>query len=303
MGVTTVKHYRSANAALHVLLKTALVVVIVAASAAYGPISTADPAASPMDRAREDLSRIAYPSTAAVGWRPHFLRPQDSLERLFGEDWTAVARFNRIDRRHAYPGVTIKVPDRIDEVRDYTPLPLFYPPAAAHPRYILVHVTEQWLGAYEFGTLKFSMPAATGVAAHPTPTGIFRIDAHDRNHSSSLYKTEKGDEQYPMDYAVRFYVGADDVAFWIHARDIPGRPASHGCIGLADETMQRRTYGIPERPILDDARRLYTWILGPEQLEVDTGGLELLPDGPVVEITGDLPPYLDAPPQKTPWQG
>lgn len=291
------------NTVISIFLRAILIAAIVAVVVTRGPATTADPAASPTDRAREDLSRIAYPSTIGVDWLPHFLRPQDSLERLFGADWIAVARFNRIDRRHAYPGVTIKVPDRIAEIKTYTPLPLHYPLAAAHPRYILVNVTEQWLGAYEFGVLKFSMPAATGVADHPTPTGMFRIDAHDRNHTSSLYKTEKEDMQYPMDYALRFYVGADDVAFWIHARDIPGRPASHGCIGLADETMQRRVYGIPARPVFDDARRLYEWVLGAELLQLDTGGLTLLPDGPVVEIAGDLPPYLASPPRRTPWQG
>jgi hypothetical protein len=266
------------------------------------PTATAYWGASPVDRAREDLSRFVYPSQTGIGWRPHFLRPQDSLERTFGKDWIAVARFNRLDRRHAYPGVTIKVPDRMEEIRGYTPLPLQYPPAKAHPRYILIHVTEQWLGAYEFGKLIFSMPAATGVAAHPTPTGIFRIDAHDRNHSSSLYKTEKGDIQYPMDYALRFHWDANDVGFWIHARDIPGRPASHGCVGLTDEMMQKRIYGVPGQPIVNDARKLYEWVLGADQLEEDTGEPDTFEDGPVVEITGELPRYLDAPPQRPPWQ-
>jgi hypothetical protein len=285
-----------------VLLRILLIAVIVITGVTCLPAAIADWGASPEDRGREDLSRIEYPSLSGISWRPYFIRPQDSIERLFGEDWIALARFNRLDRRHAYPGVTIKVPDNIDEINDYPPLPLHHQPAKAYPRYILLHVAEQWLGAYEFGKLKFSMPAATGVADHLTPTGIFRIDVYDRRHSSSLYKTEKGDMQYPMDYALRFHV-ADGTAFWIHARDIPGRPASHGCIGLAEESMQKRIYGDPVRPILSDARKLYGWVLGAERLEQDTGGAELLPDGPVVEITGDLPRYLDAPPRLPPWQG
>ena len=55
------------------------------------------------DRAKEDLSRFEYPSQATIKWKPHFVRPQDSLERLFGEEWISVARFNRIDRRHVSP--------------------------------------------------------------------------------------------------------------------------------------------------------------------------------------------------------
>jgi hypothetical protein len=135
---------------------------------------------------------------------------------------------------------------------------------------------------------------------------MFRVDAHHRNHTSSLYKTEKGDAQYPMDYAIRFYVGPDDTAFWIHARDLPGRPASHGCIGVFDEGMQNRTYGVPEQPAMNDAQILYEWVVGPVWLQMDTGGLEFIPDGPVVEITGSLPRYLDSPPRRSPrgaWDG
>lgn len=253
------------------ILRLLLILIIVAAGIIYKPGTTSEPAASPDDHAREDLSRIEYPSLAGLAWRPHFLRPQDSLERLFGDNWVSVARFNRLDRRHAYPGVTIKVPENIEDIKDYTPLPLQYEPAASHPRYILINVTEQWLGAYEFGILKFSMPAATGVREHLTPTGMFCIDAQHRSHTSSMYKTERGDSQYPMDYAIRFYVDPDNVAFWIHARDLPGRPASHGCIGIFDEEMQNRVYGVPEKPVLNDARKLYEWVLGPDRLQQDTG--------------------------------
>jgi hypothetical protein len=47
-----------------------------------------------------------------------------------------------------------------------------YPSAIIHRKYILVNLTEQWMGAYEFGELKFSMPAATGVDKHPTPKAL-----------------------------------------------------------------------------------------------------------------------------------
>jgi len=286
---------------IHLFLRIILIISIVSIGIAYHPLQTAEWGASIEDRGREDLSRFVYPSHASIHWHPHFMRPQDSLERLFGKDWLAMARFNKMDRMHAYPGVTIKVPNRIEEIKNYTPMPDQYFPAISHRRYILVNLTEQWLGAYEFGNLKFSMPAATGVANHPTPTGTFRISAYDRNHSSSLYKTAKGDIQYPMDYALRFHIDDQNVAFWIHARDIPGRPASHGCIGLTDEEMQNRIYDAQLQPVINDARKLYEWALGPDLLQQDTGGPSLFPDGPVVEIVGELPRYLDAPPDKKPW--
>ncbi len=273
-----------------------LTVLIFGTIVLYGPCAVSLPGASPDDPAKEDLSRIEYPSLAEIPWKPHFIRPNETLESLFGPDWPVVARFNRIDRRHVYPGMTIKVPDDMAAARAYCPLPQDYPPARRYGKYILVSLTEQWIGAYEHGHLKFSMPAATGADGHKTPVGLFRVDARDRNHTSSLYKTEDDTAQYPMDNAIRFHVGADNVSYWIHARDLPGKPASHGCVGVYDEAMQKRVYGIPATPVLNDSQRLYKWAVDDhEDLDPDTGALELVDDGPVVEVVGDNPAYRAAP--------
>ncbi len=282
---------------LHRIIYLIAGVAIIFAAAVYDPKSTADPAASPADRAKEDLTRIEYPSLAKIKWKAHFVRPQDSLERLFGKDWVSIARFNRIDRRHTYPGMTIKVPEKMGDIRDYTPLPAVYEPALSHPKYIFLNVTEQWLGAYEYGKLAFSMPAATGVEGHLAPTGIFRAEAYHRRHTSSLYKTATGNAQYPMDYAIRFFIDKEKVSYWIHARDLPGRPASHGCIGVFDEAMQHRVYGVPDKPVLEDAKKLYAWTIGEDVYREDNGTQRLLADGPIIEITGELPKYLAKSPQ------
>jgi hypothetical protein len=268
------------------------VVVIIAFSiVVYNPLATSEPAANPNDPAREDLTRVEYPSLANISWHGHFIRPHDTLEALFGEDWPVVARFNRIDRRHVYPGMTIKVPDDIASCRNYTPLPAEYEPAKRHERYILLDITEQWIGGYEYGKLKFSAPAATGSKGHETPVGIYRVDARHRTHTSSLYKTEDESDQYPMDNAMRFHIGPDNVSYWIHARDLPGKPASHGCVGLYDEGMQNRVYGIPEKPVLIDSQKLYAWAVGEEMYGFDSGDVELLEDGPVVEVRGENPVF------------
>ena len=287
-----------------------LVAVTFAAIVVSKPAATSEPAASPEDKGKEDLTRIEYPSQAAIEWTPKFILPQDNLEKLFGPDWVHVARFNRVDRRHVYPGMTIKVPKNMEQARDYSPLPSLYEPAKRYEKYILISLTEQWLGAYEYGKLKFSMPAATGMDGHNTPTGLFQVDARDENHTSSLYKTEDQEAQYPMDNAIRFHVGEDNVSYWIHARDLPGKPASHGCVGVFDEAMQNRLYGIPANPVLLDSERLYKWAVGEYVYDEDdsgdvddtgeedgsvevvcTGGPELLEGGPMVEITGDNPKY------------
>ncbi|MBT1071988.1 L,D-transpeptidase [Pelotalea chapellei] len=267
--------------------------LLVSVTVLRAPSLTSEPAASPLDKAREDLSRVEYPSLQSIKWHPHFIKPHETLESLFGEDWIWVARFNRIDRRHVYPGMTIKAPDSIDDIRDYTPLPLRYEPARRHEKYILVDITEQWMGAYERGKLVFSAPAATGKAGTETPVGIFHIDARHLTHTSSLYKTANDEDQYPMDNAMRFHIGSDNVSYWLHARDLPGRPASHGCIGLYDEEMQNRMFGTPSRPVLLDSQKLYEWAAGESEYGDDYGELDELEDGPVVEVRGTLPRYLN----------
>jgi hypothetical protein len=237
-----------------------------------------------------------YPSLEKITWRPHFIRPHETIETLFGKDWPVVARFNRIDRRHIYPGMTIKVPENIEEAKTYSALPAFYEPAKRHEKYILISITEQWIGAYSYGKLQFSMPAATGKKGTETPTGIFRIDARHQTHTSSLYQTDDKSAQYPMDNAMRFHIGKDNVSYWIHARDLPGRPASHGCVGLFDEEMQNRMYGIPEEPVLLDSEKMYEWAVGENVYDEDYGDLEELEDGPVVEIIGELPEVLNKSP-------
>ena len=277
---------------LHRIIYTVLGLIIIVAAAVFDPKSIAHPGATPEDRAKEDLSRYEYPSQANIAWKSHFVMPDQDLERLFGDNWIYIARFNRIDRRHVYPGMTLKVPDNINDIRDYLPLPKTYEPARGHEKYVLLNISEQWIGAYENGRLAFSMPAATGIEGHLTPTGLFKAEAHHRKHASSLYKTVSGDAQYPMDYAIRFHIGEDQVSYWIHARDLPGRPASHGCVGLFDEEMQRRVYTVPDKPVLSDAKKLYAWIIGEEAFLEDDGSQQLIDDGPVIEIVGELPKRL-----------
>ena len=63
------------------------------------------------------LCEIIYPNDATLEWDCRGIPPGKSLETLFGEYWIDVARFNRIDRRHARPGLSIKVPRRLEELK------------------------------------------------------------------------------------------------------------------------------------------------------------------------------------------
>ena len=230
---------------------------ILAMAVAMGAPAGAARAASPSD--------FAYPSDSTVAWDPVRLRAGETLESRFGDAWQDVARFNRMDRRHAGPGTRIRVPRRLEEVATFQPLPTFVAEAESLERFVLLDLSEQFLGAYEHGALAFSIPATSGRPGFETPTGTFTIDFADPRHKSSKYEIEGTDLPYPMDQALRFHRTRGGVSYWVHARDLPGSPASHGCVGLTCEPMQRRVYGVPRTPVVDDARRLYVWAGGLER--------------------------------------
>ncbi len=237
-------------------------------------------------RKRPSPCKVRHPSDAGVEWDCRRLKKGEMPERLFGERWKDVARFNRIDRRHSRPGISLKVPRRIGEIAGYTPMPAVYSPGENAAKLILVDLSEQFLGAYEFGRLVFSAPVTTGEKGNETPKGSFRITAWHSRHRSTLYPIEDTDISYPMTYALRFHVNRAGTSFWIHGRDLPGYPDSHGCIGLFDEAMQKRYYGFPREPALEDAKRLFEWVIAPRQ---DDGKFHVLEEGPLLLIDGSPP--------------
>jgi|SRR3990172_2184011 len=232
------------------------------------------------------LCKINHPSDGNVDWECRRIKNGETLESLFGDRWIDVARFNRIDRRHAYPGVSLKVPKELEDIADFTPMPKEYPPAEKDAKFILVDLSEQFLGTYEYGRLVYSFPVATGEDVHKTPAGKFRITAFSRNHRSSKYFIEDTATPYPMNYGLRFFISKGGISFWMHGRDMPGYPASHGCLGLYDEPMQKKYYKSPKEPVLEDARILYEWVVNPRQ---DDGRFQVMKDGPRVEIVGKAP--------------
>ena len=271
------------------LLRRALIPVAVMMVTVFPVSAKAD---SP--KKHRGLCEIHYPSDATIEWDCRAIPSGTSLETLFGERWIELARFNRIDRRHARPGLSIKVPRRLEDLASFNPLPLLHHAAKQDEKFILIDLTEQFLGAYEFGVLRFATPIASGDELNETPTGEFRLTAAHRQHQSCLYMIEGTDRPYPMNYALRFHVNRTGVSYWIHGRDMPGYPASHGCIGLYDESMQKEQYGIPKEPELSDAQRLFVWVLGSEP---EDNRVIPLPHGPRVHIIGQAPARMNHKPQ------
>jgi hypothetical protein len=218
-----------------------------------------------------------------VEWDCLRLKRGERVEQRFGDRWKDVLRFNRVDRRHLYPGVPLKVPRRLEDVSGFTPMPASVPEWDSEAKRILVDLGEEFLGAYEYGKRVFSSPIASGREDNRTPEGEFRVTAYHSGHRSTEYFIEGTDIFYPMTWALRFHVDRDGVAYWIHGRDLPGDPASHGCIGLYDEAMQKKYYKFPRSPEMEDARQLFEWVIAPLR---DDGKFHLLQDGPRVRIVG-----------------
>lgn len=249
----------------------------------------------------KSLCEIHYPSDNNFKWQCLELKWQDTPVSLFGDNWQDVLRFNRVDRRHFLGDRFIKVPIQMEDIKNFTPLPATFPAAAKEEKFILVDQSEMFLGAYEYGRLVFSFPVAIGIKGHRVPDGEFRIDAVDRWHNSNLYTVEEIGRPYPMHYGLRYYVDKSVdgwPSYYIHGRDVPGYPASHGCIGLYDEEMQKEYYSAYDHkvnkpyyhelkaPFLEAAKLLYDWVNNSHN---DPGTFHKINYGPKVLITGTPP--------------
>jgi lipoprotein-anchoring transpeptidase ErfK/SrfK len=98
---------------------------------------------------------------------------------------------------------------------------------------IVVSLPLQRAYVYRGGTLIGISTVSTGQPGYETPTGSFEILQKNRVHHSNLYNNA------PMPFMQR--LTWDGVA--MHAGEIPGRPASHGCIRLPT-TFARNLFGV-----------------------------------------------------------
>jgi hypothetical protein len=136
----------------------------------------------------------------------------------------AVLKINRIDAKHAR-GRQLLVPDSIGEELDYSPLPDSIPGLAAVPKFVLVSRRVQAFGAYEQGRLVRWGPTSTGKEATPTDSGLFFTNWKSKRAIST------DDPSWILDWYVNF-IALKGVAF--HQYELPGRPASHGCVRLLE---------------------------------------------------------------------
>src|SRR5262245_12902177 len=97
------------------------------------------------------------------------------------------------------------------------------------PLQIIISIQEQRISVYDNGLLIAHSSVSTGTRNHPTPLGVFSVISKKRWHRSNIYSAA------PMPFMQR--ITWSGIA--LHAGVLPGYPASHGCIRLADSFALR----------------------------------------------------------------
>jgi lipoprotein-anchoring transpeptidase ErfK/SrfK len=115
------------------------------------------------------------------------------------------------------------------------PAPAIAPVAESSGVRVVVSLPLQKAYVFEDGDLLWTAPVSTGKRGHPTPTGSFPILQKKVHHRSSKY------DNAPMPYMQRLtWYGIA-----LHAGQVPGYPASHGCIRLPSK-YARKLYDLTD---------------------------------------------------------
>ena len=107
--------------------------------------------------------------------------------------------------------------------------------ASTGPVFLVIDLTRQRVLLYRGGVLIAASTISSGSEGRETPTGVFTILQKEVVHRSRTY------DDAPMPYMQR--LTAKGVA--MHAGNLPGYPASHGCIRLPND-FAKLLYGVTE---------------------------------------------------------
>lgn len=103
------------------------------------------------------------------------------------------------------------------------------------PVFMTIDLTAQRLTVYRDGVLIAASAISTGSLGRETPTGVFTVLEKKVWHRSTTY------DNAPMPFMQR--LTSKGIA--IHAGDLPGYPASHGCIRLPNKFAEL-LYGVTQ---------------------------------------------------------
>lgn len=106
------------------------------------------------------------------------------------------------------------------------------------------------------GAIAMDFPVATGKSTHPTPAGSYHIRAKEKDYNSNLYgkitdaagtvvvadadsRVDKVPEGGKFEGATMpYWMRLTDSGVGLHVGYVPGRPASHGCVRLKNDTAK-----------------------------------------------------------------
>ena len=97
------------------------------------------------------------------------------------------------------------------------------------PLQLVVSINTQKVTLFSNGVRVAQGPVSTGVRGHRTPMVVFSVIEKDRYHHSNIYSGA------PMPYMQR--ITWSGVA--LHEGELPGHPASHGCIRMSHDFAMR----------------------------------------------------------------
>ncbi len=128
-----------------------------------------------------------------------------------------------LESADSFDGASLK-PGQYVWFDEAQPTPAGYGSEAANygPISIVVSIPQQLLYLYRGGNLVAVSTVSTGKPGKDTPTGEFTILQKNKHHRSNIYSNA------PMPFMQR--LTWDGIA--LHAGQLPGYPASHGCIRL-----------------------------------------------------------------------
>jgi lipoprotein-anchoring transpeptidase ErfK/SrfK len=176
---------------------------------------------------------VAYRSVVIKGGEGRKFLSQ--LKSEIGEEKMAILlKLNRLDAQHLRAGVTLAIPEQVDELSAISPFPNRLESASEIPKLFLVSLRVQAFGAYESGRLVRWGPISSGKKTTSTPAGLYHTNWKSKATRSSINK----------DWLLPWYFNLDNkrgISF--HQYDLPGYPASHGCLRL----------------LADDAAWIYGW--------------------------------------------
>ena len=179
--------------------------------------------------------------------------------RLGAVAFAAMLKMNRIDKRHIHAGDSLVIPDATADLMSIAPFPIQLEVAREIPKLVLVSRRVQAFGAYESGRLVRWGPTSTGKKSTPTPAGLYHAN----------WKAKKRRSSVNQSWILPWCFNLDDTAgISFHQFDLPGYPASHGCVRLLEE----------------DAKWVYDWA---DQWTLSRIDQSILAFGTPVVIFGD----------------